>query len=227
VRWGQKTGGLCVWAICEEGRQVRLSLCTTNSESEESCRDVCRGVAKRGMPPPGTRTTAGAIGRTKAREARGPQSCRLRCWFPQRQHLQQPVPLAPRWPEGQAVLVDRRAAPPPEKAEKRRAAIVEQDQREVPEAWRCLLEDAAASLHHLAVPHRHQQDGRTSNLLERAVVEERRRTKVSPHLWGEQRLVNLVFGVWIRVRDRWGKQCFRALEQQQIRRLRETLKLDE
>ena len=32
-RWGQKTGLLCVWAICEDGRKVLVSLSTTNSES--------------------------------------------------------------------------------------------------------------------------------------------------------------------------------------------------
>ena len=32
-RWGQKTGGLCVWAICEDGRKVLLSLSTTKRES--------------------------------------------------------------------------------------------------------------------------------------------------------------------------------------------------
>ncbi len=35
-RWGQKTGVLCVWAICEDGRKVLLSLSTTNRESYES-----------------------------------------------------------------------------------------------------------------------------------------------------------------------------------------------
>jgi hypothetical protein len=63
--------------------------------------------------------------------------------------------------------------------------------------------------------------------VERAFVEERRRTKVIPHLWGERSLVNLVFGGLIRVSDRWGKKCFSELEQQQIRHLRRTLQLDE
>ena len=114
-----------------------------------------------------------------------------------------------------------------EKAEERRGAIVERYQREVPEAWRCLLDDAAASLNHLAVPQRHQQYVRTSNLVERAFVEERRRTKVIPHLFAESSLVNLVFGVLIRVSERWGKKGFREFEQQQIRNLRGRLKLDE
>ena len=76
-------------------------------------------------------------------------------------------------------------------------------------------------------PQRHQQYVRTSNLVERAFVEERRRTKVIPHLWTEGSLVHLVFGVLIRVSDRWGKKCFSEFEQQQIRSLRERLKLDE
>jgi transposase-like protein len=39
-RWGQRTGGLCGWAICEDGRKVLLSLSTANRESCESCREV-------------------------------------------------------------------------------------------------------------------------------------------------------------------------------------------
>jgi putative transposase len=225
-RWGQKTGVLCVWAICEDGRKVLLSLSTTNSESYESCLEVVRGLAKRGMPVPVTITTDGAIGLTKAIDAMWPKSLRIRCWFHKMQNLQQKVP-AHLWPEVKALLVDMRDAPTPEKAEKRREAIMEQYQRELPEACRCLLDDAQASLNHLLVPQRHQQYVRTSNLVERAFVEERRRTKVIPHLWGEQSLVNLVFGVLIRVSDRWGKKCFSDLEQHQIRSLRGKLKLDE
>ena len=63
--------------------------------------------------------------------------------------------------------------------------------------------------------------------MERAFVEERRRTKVIPHLFAEGSLVNLVFGVLIRVSERWGKKCFSEFEQQQIRSLRGRLKLDE
>jgi transposase-like protein len=120
-----------------------------------------------------------------------------------------------------------RDAPTREKAEQRREAIVEQYQREFPELCRCLLEDAEASLNHLIVPQRHQQYVRTSNLVERAFVEERRRTKVIPHLWAEGDGVMLVYGVLIRVSERGGKKCFSEFEQQQLRSLREQLKLDE
>ena len=182
-RWGQKTGVLCVWAICEDGRKVLLSLSTTNSESYESCLEVLRGLAKRGLQTPVTITTDGALGLIKAIDAMWPKSLRIRCWFHKMQNLQQKVP-AGAWPEFKALVVDMRDAPTREKAEERRDAIVERYQREFPEACRCLLDDAAASLNHLAVPQRPQPYVRTSNLVERAGVEERRRTKVIPHLFG-------------------------------------------
>jgi transposase-like protein len=225
-RWGNKTGVLCVWAICEDGRKVLLSLSTTNSESYESCLEVLRDLVKRGMHPPVTITTDGAVGLTKAVDTMWPKSLRIRCWFHKMQNLQQKVPVQA-WPAFKALVVDMRDAPSRQKAEERRDQIVAQYQREFPEACRCLLDDAEASLNHLEVPQRHQQYVRTSNLAERAFVEERRRTKVIPHLPDERSLVQLVFAVLIRVSDRWGKKCFSVFEQHQIRSLRGRLKLDE
>jgi transposase-like protein len=96
-RWGNKTGVRCVWALGEDGRKVLLSLSTTTRESSESCLEVLRGWAKRGMQPPVTIPTDGAAGLTKAIDARWPQSLRLPCGFPKRQNLQQKVP-ALAWP---------------------------------------------------------------------------------------------------------------------------------
>lgn len=203
-----------------------VSLSTTNSESYESCLEVLRGLVKRGLQPPITITTAGALGSTKAIDTRWPKSLRIRGWFQKMQHLEHKVP-AQAWPAFKALVMDRRDAPSRTKAEERREQIVALSQREFPEACRCLLDEAEASLNHLEVPKRHQQDVRTSNLAERAFVEERRRTKVIPHLQEERSLVQLVFAVLIRVRNKWNKQSFSALEQQQLRSLRRRRKLDE
>jgi putative transposase len=225
-RWGQKTGVLCVWAICEDGRKVLLSLSTTNSESDESCVDVLRELGKRGMRPPVTITTDGALGLTKAIDAVWPKSLRIRCWFHKMKNLEQKVP-AQAWPAFKALVVDMRDAPSRQKAEERREQIVAQYRHDFPEACRCLLDDAEASLNHLEVPQRHQQYVRTSHLAERAFVEERRRTKVIPQLFEERSLVQLVFAVLIRISDRWNQKCFSEVEPHQIRTLRRKRKLDE
>jgi len=225
-RWGSKTGVLCVWAICVDGRKVLVSLTTANRESYESCLEVLRDLLKRGLPTPVTITTDGAVGLTKAIDAIWPKSLRIRCWFHKMQNLQQKVPPQA-WPEFKALVVDMRDAPRVEEAQRRRQEIVKRYELDFPEACRCLLDDAKASLNHLSVPPRHQQYVRTSNLAERAFEEERRRTKVIPHLGTEGGLVKLVFAVLMRVSERWGKKCFSEFEQQQIRSLRRKLKLDE
>jgi putative transposase len=225
-RWGSKTGVFCVWAMCVDGRKVLLTLSTANSESYESCLEVLRDLVKRGLQTPVTITTDGAAGLTKAIDAIWPKALRIRCWFHKMQNLQQKVPPQA-WPDFKTLVADMRDAPTVAEAERRRQGIVTRYQRDFPEACRCLLDDADASLNHLYVPQRHQPYGRTSNLAERAFEEERRRTKVISHLWDEGSVVKLVFAVLIRVSDRWGKKCFSEFEQQQIRSLRRQRQLDE
>jgi putative transposase len=225
-RWGSKMGVFCVWAICVDGRKVLLTLSTANRESYESCLEVLRDLVKRGLQTPVTITTDGAAGLTKAIDAIWPKTLRIRCWFHKMQNLQQKVPPQA-WPEFKQLVVDMRDAPTVPEAERRRQLIVNRYQRDFPEACRCLLDDAEASLNHLYVPQRHQQYVRTSNLAERAFEEERRRTKVIPHLWDEGSVTKLVFAVLIRVSERWGKKCFSEFEQQQIRSLRRRFKLDD
>jgi len=225
-RWGSKTGVLCGWAICVDGRKVVVSLTTANRESYESCLEVLRDLLKRGLPTPVTITTDGAVGLTKAIAAIWPKSLRLRCGFHQMQNLQQKVPPQA-WPEFKALVVDMRDAPRVEEAQRRRQEIGKRYELDFPEACRCLLDDAKASLNHLSVPPRHQQYVRTSNLAERACEEERRRTKVIPHLGTEGGLGKLGFAVLMRGSERWGKKGFSEFAQQQIRSLRRKLKLDE
>jgi transposase-like protein len=225
-RWGSKTGVLCVWAICGDGRKVLLSLSPANSESYESCLEVLRDLVKRGLQTPVTVTTDGAAGLTKAIDALWPKALRSRCWLHKMQNLQQKVPPQA-WPEFKAWVADMRDAPTVPEAERRRQLMVNRYQRDFPAACRCLLDDGEASLNHRSVPQRHQQYVRTANLAERACEEERRRTKVIPQLWDEGSVVKLVFAVLIRVSERWGKKCFSEFEQQQIHNLRRRRKLDD
>ena len=225
-RWGSKTGGMCVWGICVDGRKGLRTLSTAHSESFESCRDVLRDRTMRGLRTPVTSTTDGAPGLTKAVDFVWPRSLRIRCGFPKMQNLMSKVPPQA-WPACKALVADLRDAPTFEEGQRRLGHLIEPYQATFPEACRCLADDAEASLTHLKVPTRHRQDVRTANLAERAFEEERRRTKVIPHLWDEASLVKLVFAVLIRVSERWGKKQYSEFEQHQIRALRHTLGLDQ
>lgn len=218
-RYGSSTGVMCCWAYLTDGSKVLIDLTTANSESYEACMDFLRSMIKRGLRTPLTITTDGAAGLIKAVQAIWPKSKRIRCWFHKMQNLQCKVPKEA-WPEFKSLLADVRDAPDPEKAKERANQIVKQYERVFPEACRCLMDDIDASVNHLVVPPRHRQYVRTTNLVERTFVEERRRTKTIPHIWDEHSLLKLVFGVLSRVSDRWAQPAFSTLEEYTIKQLR-------
>lgn len=218
-RYGSKTGVMCCWAYLTDGGKVLIDLTTSNAESYEASMDFLRGMVKRGLRTPLTVTTDGAEGLIKAVEATWPKSKRVRCWFHKMQNLQSKVPPGA-WNEFKALIQDTRDAPTFEEGKRRMEQIVERYSDHFPEACRCLQDDAEASLNHLHVPARHRQYVRTTNLVERSFVEERRRTKTIPHLWDEKSLVKLVFATLIRVSDRWSQRQFSQLEQNMIIQLR-------
>jgi transposase-like protein len=91
-RWGRKTGALCVWGLCVDGRTGLLTRSTTKSERDESCREVLRDLRNRGLQTPGTLTTDGAPGVIQAVDSLWPRSLRRRWWLHTRQHRHQQVP---------------------------------------------------------------------------------------------------------------------------------------
>lgn len=218
-RYGSKTGVMCCWVYLTNGGKVLIDMTTGNAESYELSIDFLRGMVKRGLRVPLTVTTDGAQGLIKAVEAMWPKSKRIRCWFHKMQNLQSKVPPGA-WNDFKALIQDVRDAPSLEEGKLRMERIVEKYSHQFPEACRCLQDDAQASLNHLHLPLRHRLYARTTNLVERSFVEERRRTKTIPHLWDEKSLVKLVFATLIRVSDRWSQRQFSQLEQNMIIQLR-------
>lgn len=135
---------------------VSLLVIRQRVERYESCPEVLRDVAKRGLQTPVTITTEGVSGLSKAVEALGPQSLRIRCGLHKRQNRRQQVPPQA-WPACKALVSDLRAAPTVAAAERRRQALVAEDHRDCPAACRCLREEGQASLHPLHIPSRPHQ----------------------------------------------------------------------
>ena len=56
---------------------------------------------------------------------------------------------------------------------------------------------------HLRLPLGHRRAIRSTNMLERLFGEDRRRTKIIPHAFGERPLLKLMYGALIRAAARW------------------------
>jgi transposase-like protein len=62
-----------------------------------------------------------------------------------------------------------------------------------------------------------------TNLLERLFLEERRRTKIIPHAFGERQVIKLMYEAIIRAADRWRGITVGEFEQRQLRAIRDEL----
>jgi transposase-like protein len=97
--------------------------------------------------------------------------------------------------------------------------------REFPSACACLNEDFEALLAHLKLPWRHWKFVRTTNLIERSFVEERRRTKTLPRFFTEKSCLKLVHATLIRAAVRWHRISIIPLEYEQLKLLYQELKI--
>jgi len=127
------------------------------------------------------------------------------------------------WPE---IAIRARAcyeAASPALATLLRDDFVHAYERECPALVQCFLEDFEACIAHLRFPLRHRKAIRTTNLLERLFLEERRRTKIIPHAFGERPMLKLMYAAVIRAADRWRGLTVGEFEQRQLRALRDEL----
>ncbi len=72
------------------------------------------------------------------------------------------------------------------------------DLREFPRAVACVEDDFEAGLAHLRLPIAHRKAIRTTNLRERLLGEERRRTKIIPHAVGQRAVLKPMFAALAR-----------------------------
>ncbi|MBV8107870.1 MAG: transposase [Hyphomicrobiales bacterium] len=72
-----------------------------------------------------------------------------------------------------------------------------------PSALACFDDDFEACVAHPRLPVTRRRATRTTNLLERLFVEERRRLKIVPNGFGEKPVLKLIFGALIRAAERW------------------------
>jgi putative transposase len=69
----------------------------------------------------------------------------------------------------------------------------------------------------------HRRAIRTTNLLERLFVEERRRLKIIPNAFGERAVLKLMFGALVRAAERWRSIKVTELERRQLTAVKKDL----
>jgi transposase-like protein len=85
------------------------------------------------------------------------------------------------------------------------------------------MDDFEACIAHLRFPVTHRRAIRTTNLLERLFVEERRRLKIIPNAFGERAVLKLMFGALIRAAERWRSIKVTEFEHRQLSAVRQEL----
>ena len=90
------------------------------------------------------------------------------------------------WPDFKARAQAAYQAPSRAIARELAKGVVEEHENELPSAVTCFMDDFEACIAHLRMPISHRRAIRTTNLLERLFVEERRRLKIIPNAFGEK-----------------------------------------
>jgi putative transposase len=171
-------------------------------------------------------TTDGAPALIAAVEAIWPHSLRQRCLVHKVRNVLDKVPEGAR-PEIKQALWSVYDAPTYAVAEWLAAQFIKHYGNQFPSAVACFQDDLAACLNHLACPAGHRKRIRTTNLLERAFLEVRRRTRTLPRFFDERGCLKLIFATLMEVSDRWQRIRFSDVDRAQLDQLRQRLGIEE
>lgn len=214
---------LSAWAITWEGKKVLIHVAPGTKESTECCRDFMADMKRRGLSDPVLVTTDGAPGLVRAVEEAFPASLRQRCLAHKMRNVMAKVPEEGRAEFRQAARAAY-DAPSPAMARALRDDLVARFGKVYPSAVQCFEEDFEACIAHLQVPPNHRRVVRTTNLLERLFVEERRRVRAAGHLFGERAVLKLMYAALVRGSERWRGVTVTDFERKQLERLHDQVK---
>jgi putative transposase len=223
IRPGQKREAvLAAWGFTTAGAKVLLALMAGSKEDAETVTAFFEDMKLRGLSDPLLVVCDGAAGIIKAIETCFPRSERQRCLAHRMRNLAAKVPEDV-WPELKGRAQAAYQAPSRAIARELAAGLVKDYATELPTAVACFMDDFAAAIAHLRMPITHRRAIRTTNLLERLFVEERRRLKIIPNAFGEKPVLKLMFGAMIRAAERWRAIRITDFERRQMAAIREEL----
>jgi transposase-like protein len=223
IRPGQRREPvMAAWGFTASGAKVLLALMAGSKEDAETVTAFFQDMRARGLGDPLLVVSDGAPGIIKAIETCFPRSARQRCLAHRMRNLAAKVP-EDQWPELKARFQATYQAPSRAIARDLAAGVIADYEKALPSAIACFMDDFEACIAHLRMPVTHRRAIRTTNLLERLFVEERRRLKIIPNAFGERPVLKLMFAAMTRAAERWRALRFTDFERRQIAVLRKEL----
>lgn len=216
---------LAAWGIASTGEKLLLGLYAASKEDTDSARECLRDLKARGMNDPVLVASDGAPGLCRAIEEVFPRSLRQRCLAHKIRNIGNKVPDE-RWHEVKAHAIAAYQAISPMAARNAADEFRRLYEKEFPGAVACFEDDFEACIAHLHLPIAQRKTTRTTNLLERLFGEDRRRTKVIPHAFGEKPVLKLMFAALIRASQSWRRVVISEFELKQLSELRLQLNAD-
>ena len=213
---------LAAWGFSHSGAKVLLAMMAGSKEDAETVSAFFQDMRGRGLGDPLLVISDGAPGIIKAIELCFPKSARQRCLAHRMRNLAAKVP-EDLWPDFKARATAAYQAPSRAIARDLAEGLVRDYETELPSAVACFTDDFEACIAHLRMPVNHRRAIRTTNLLERLFVEERRRLKIIPNAFGEKPILKLMFAAMIRAAERWRPIKITAFEKRQMEALRNEL----
>ena len=223
IRPGQKREPvLAAWGFTGEGRKVLLYLMAGSKEDHETVSAFFQDMRGRGLNDPLLVVSDGASGIVKAIDTCFPRSARQRCLAHRMRNLAAKVP-DDLWPDFKARATAAYQAPSRAIARDLADGLVTDYDGKLPSAVACFMDDFEACIAHLRMPVTHRRAIRTTNLLERLFLEERRRLKIIPNAFGEKAVLKLMFGAMSRAAERWRAVKITDFERRQMAAVRAEL----
>ena len=217
----EKEAILVAHGITREGKRVVLNLSLGGRESTESWKGTINDLVERGLKPPQLIVSDGNPGLLRAIKDIWPQVPRQRCAVHRMRNV---VSRVPKKRQGEVKKAMHRifyaACLDDAKGEARK--FLSRYGNEFPTAMEVLAKHLEECLTFYRFPERHWKYIRTSNVLERAFKEVKRRTKVVGRFPTETSALMMVFGVLEEQKLKWQKVKMRA---EDIAWIEETTKL--
>jgi transposase-like protein len=213
---------LCAWGICSDGTKHLIHIAVVASESQQSWEMFFEDLTSRGLRQPLLIVSDGGKGANAAIIKSFPKSDRQRCLAHKLRNISAKLP-SDRQADLLSAVKEAYYATDYEKAKILGGEFVDKYINEYPSAVKCFNEDFEACIVNLKYPSGHRKFIRTTNLLERAFEEEKRRTKVFPQHANEKSLTGLVFTVLWNASLNWRRIAMREDELKLLKNIRKLM----